>query len=68
MLANCHDRWVLTTTTVETKFEHPYNPNVAITGDVLWNPPGTYPFNYMLFTTATNHRVVVYPIAKWITF
>jgi len=64
LLDYCHDRWVLSTDDVETKFEHPYNPETG----TLYSNGGAYPYNYIEFTTATNHIVVIYKLAKWITF
>lgn len=64
MLDYCHDRWVLSTEDVETKFEHPYNPESG----TLYSAFGLYPYNYIDYTTATNHDVIIYKLAKWITF
>jgi len=45
-------------------FEHPYNP---VTG-VVYSNGGLAPFNHILFTTATNHDVMIFKLAKWATF
>lgn len=64
LLDYCHDRWVLSTDDAETIFEHPYNPESG----VLYNGGGAYPYNYIDYTTATDHDVIIYKLAKWITF
>ncbi|CAD8140771.1 unnamed protein product [Paramecium octaurelia] len=64
LLDYCHDRWVLSTDDAETIFEHPYNPETG----TLYSNGGAYPYNYIEYTTATNHIVVIYKLAKWITF
>lgn len=64
ILDYCHDRWILTTDDAEMKFEHPYNP---VTG-TLYSNGGLAPYNFVLFTTATNHDVMIFKLAKWISF
>lgn len=54
----------MSTDDAETKFEHPYNPETG----TLYSNGGAYPYNYIEYTTATNHIVVIYKLAKWITF